>query len=260
MNDTLLLSVSDGVATITFNRPKQLNALDVTLAEAFEAAISDLLNTSGVSVVLLRGEGRAFMAGGDIRSFHVAEDVTAAAAAVIDPVHRALKELEASPVISIAAAQGPVAGAGMSIFLGADFGICSDDAVFEMAYSRLGTTADCGGSYALSRLVGLRRALQIALLSTPIKADEALQMGLVNRVVPVDNLTDASTALARQIASGPVVSHGRMKALLRKSFTNDFATQLDLEREGFLACTKTDDFREGLAAFFEKRKPEYSGR
>lgn len=258
MTDLVKLDVTDGVAVITFNRPEAMNTLDTAMAEAFEARVGELLADPSVRVMLMQGEGRSFMAGGDLVGFRDGADRPAVIRSVMDPVHRALVALEQSPVITLAAGQGPIAGGGMSIFLGADLGICTDTASFNMAYARIAVTPDCGGTYALARLVGLRRAMEIVLLSDTISAENALTMGLVNRVVPEDALRDEALKLAHRLAAGPRLAQGRIKGLLRQSLQTEFADQLDAEQAGFLACAAHPDFDEGLAAFFGKRKPDYS--
>lgn len=259
MTDLILLDVADGVATMTFNRPDQMNTLDIALAEAFERRVTEVLADPTVRVLQMQGAGRSFMAGGDLVSFRDAEDTAQVIRAVMDPVHRALKALDTAPVITLAVAQGPVAGGGMSIFLGADLGICADTASFNMAYARIATTPDCGGTWALPRLVGLRRAMELVLLSETVAADTALTLGLVNRVVPDADLSAEAAKIAGKLARGPAHAQGQIKALIRRSLQTEFAAQLDAEQAGFLSCAADPDFMEGLNAFFGKRKPDYSG-
>lgn len=260
MTDLVLLDVGGGVATLTFNRPEQMNTLDVAMAEAFEARVNEVLADASVRVVLMLGAGRSFMAGGDLVGFNAAEDPDPVIRAVMDPVHRGLKALAASPVITVAAGQGPIAGGGMSIFLGTDLAICADTASFNMAYARIAVTPDCGGTWALPRLVGLRRAMELVLLSETVSAENALTLGLVNRVVPEAALAEEGAKLAAKLAGGPVHAQGQIKALLRASLQTDYDAQLDAEQAGFLSCAANPDFKEGLSAFFGKRKPDYTGQ
>lgn len=259
MTDPVSLDIDGAVAKITFNRPDRLNALNRVTAEGFEAAVTTVLATKSVHVIVLRGAGRSFMAGGDLAEFKTAKDMGAAIRAVMDPVHRALVLLAASPVITICAAQGPIAGAGMSFVLGTDLAIGAEGMSLNMAYVRLGTNPDCGGTWALPRLVGLRRAIGLTLLSDTVSDHEALREGLINRLVAADDLDAEVDKVAARLAKGPAVAHGSIKLLLRQSMDNDLATQLDAEQAGFLGCAATDDFSEGLAAFFEKRKPVFTG-
>jgi 2-(1,2-epoxy-1,2-dihydrophenyl)acetyl-CoA isomerase len=188
------------------------------------------------------------------------EGRAAAIVDLIEPVHRALKLLAASPVVTLAALQGPIAGAGMSLALGTDLAIAGEGARFSMAYVRLGTTPDTGGTWALARLVGHRRAMEIALLNPVLTAGEALALGLVNRVVPDPDLAAEAEALARRLAAGPRAAQARTKALLRRAPDTSLADQLDAERDAFLDCAADPDFDEGLAAFRERRAPKFRSR
>ncbi|PHR52764.1 MAG: enoyl-CoA hydratase [Robiginitomaculum sp.] len=257
MNDCVRLEISDKIATITFNRPEQMNVLDERTAVAFEEAVSGALAQSETRVVLMRGAGQSFMAGGDLAYFQNAADKPAAAARVIDPVHRALKALCAAPAITIAAAQGAVAGGGMSIFMGADLGIATQSAHFNMAYARIAATPDCGGSWALPRLVGLRRAMALVLLSETLTAQRAHDLGIVTTVVPDHALDAEANKMAERLAAGPACAQGKIKALLRRAFETDYAAQLDSERADFFASAGNENFNEGLCAFLEKRRPQY---
>ena len=181
MSASVATSVAGRVAEISFTRPERLNALDLETAQAFDAASAAVLSTPDVRVVLIRGEGRSFMVGGDLAFLRNAEDRPAALRAVIDPTHAALKRLAAAPQITLAAIQGSVAGAGMSIALAADLCIAAEGTTLNYAYSRVAAPGDCGITWSLPRLAGYRRALEIALLSEPIGAAEALALGLVNR-------------------------------------------------------------------------------
>lgn len=246
------------IARIRFNRPAVLNAADRTLAAAFRDACRAVAADPGVRVVVLSGEGRAFMAGGDIAQFR--DDPQSVPATLIDPLHDGLRTLSGAPAIVIASLHGPVAGAGMSIALGCDLAIAAEGARFNMAYARLGASCDLGGSWHLPRLVGLRRALEIALLCDNIDAAQALQLGLVNRVVPAAALVDETQALAERLARGAPVAQGVIKRLMRESSGRDLAGQLDAERAGFSACIASADFSEAVAAFLDKRPAAFTGR
>jgi 2-(1,2-epoxy-1,2-dihydrophenyl)acetyl-CoA isomerase len=260
MSDAVIVTVAEGVAELRFNRPDRLNALDVELAQAFAAAVARVTADPAVRVIVISSEGRAFVAGGDLAHFRRAEDKVAAAGQLIDPIHAALKQLAAAPQIVIGSLKGAVAGGGMSLALGLDLLVAADDATFNLAYARVAASPDCGGSWALPRLVGYRRALEIALLSDTINAAEALRLGLVNRVVPRAELEAETAKLAARLASGPAVSSANIKALMRRSLDRTHAEQLDAEAVGFEACAATADFAEAVDAFFEKRRPRFIGR
>ena len=174
-------------------------------------------------------------------------------------MHQGLKRLTALNAPVIASLHGSVAGGSMSLALGCDLAIAADNTRFNLAYANVAANCDVGGSWALPRVVGLRRAMAIALLCETINADEALAMGLVNRVVPAAELTEATQALAQRLAYGPTLAYGRMKRLLRASFDNDLPTQLDHERDAFHASAGTQDFAEAMSAFFERRRPAFKG-
>jgi 2-(1,2-epoxy-1,2-dihydrophenyl)acetyl-CoA isomerase len=262
--DPVLLDRDDasGIARIRFNRPAVLNALDQAMAEALHAAVAGLAADPAVRCVVLSGEGRGFMAGGDISLFRAAgAGAPAAVARLIEPLHAALRLLAAMPAPVIASQHGPVAGAGMSIALAADLAIAAEDVRFVLGYLRLGASPDGGGSWSLPRLVGLRRAMGIALLDEPIDSRAALDLGLVNRVVPAAALEAETLALARRLAAGPTAAFGRTKALLRAAASGrGLDAQLDAERDAFVTGAATADFAEGVAAFLERRAPAFTGR
>lgn len=256
----LVLDAEGPIATITLNRPKQLNALDRAMAEGLEAAVETLAGKPDLRVIVLRGAGRGFMAGGDLGVIQRGLDEGAEHVdALMLPLHRALVRLAELPQPVIASLHGPVAGAGMSVAMAADLAIAADDAAFTLAYTRVGTSPDGSASWHLPRLVGLRRALEIALLADTIDAAEAQRLGLVNFVVPAAELQSQTAALANRLASGPTRAYGRIKTLLRDSLARDLPAQLDAEREAFHAGMATADFREGVAAFLAKRKPVFGG-
>lgn len=254
----LLFTRADGIARLRLNRPQQLNTIDSTLAQAFVAACREIAADPSVRVVVISGEGRGFGAGGDLSAMKTGGE--AAAAALIGPMHEAVKILVALDAPVLASLHGVVAGGSMSLAMACDLAIAADNTKFNLAYINIGTSSDLSSSWHLPRAVGLRKALEIALLSETVDAAEALRLGLVNRVVAADRLVEETEALAKKLASGPTRALGRMKRLMRASLQNDLATQLDLESTEFRASTHTHDFNEALAAFFDKRKPLFEGR
>ncbi|SFB35604.1 Enoyl-CoA hydratase [Collimonas sp. OK607] len=250
---------NDGaIARIVFNRPEALNAIDTTMASAFHDACLCISADPMIRVVVLSGAGRAFMAGGDIAQFR--DDPQSIPTTLIDPMHEGLMVLTSLKVPVVASLQGAVAGAGLSIALACDLAIAAEGTKFNFAYSNLATSCDLGASWSLPRLVGLRRALEIALLPEAINTVSALQIGLINQIVPADNLVDATDALAQRLASGPTVAYGMLKRLMRESLGNSLGTQLNAERASFSACATTSDFKEAVVAFLEKRPPTFKGR
>ncbi|GGF45720.1 enoyl-CoA hydratase [Azorhizobium oxalatiphilum] len=258
--DPVLLDVTGGIARIRFNRPHVLNALDEHAILAFKRAADTVAGQPGVRVVVLSGAGRAFLAGGDVARFHAAgEDAPNVVASLIGPFHEAILTLSKLKAPVIASVQGAVAGGGLSVALAADLLIAADDAKFSMAYSRIATSPDGGGTWHLPRIVGLRKAMELALLSENIDAQEALRLGIANKVVPLDQLADVTDKIAGALAAGPTAAYGRIKALLRASSTNSLAEQLQAEKESFVASAGTRDFAEGAAAFVGKRAPRFEG-
>lgn len=256
----LILEAGGPIATITLNRPAQLNALDIAMAEAFEAAVNQLAKQPDLRVIVLKGAGRGFMAGGDLGVIQRAlTEGPQIADQIMLPLHRGLIKLAELPQPVLASLHGPVAGAGMSVAMAADLAIASDDAKFTLAYARIGASPDGSGTWHLPRLVGLRKAMEIAMLADTIDAQEALRLGLVNQVVPAANLASATQALAERLANGPTQAYGKIKRLLRDSLDHTLPAQLAAEREAFHQSMKTTDFAEGIAAFLQKRSPRFNG-
>ena len=261
MSDAPLIVEADGpIATLTLNRPKALNALDIPMAEALESAVLALQQKPDLRVIVLKGAGRGFMAGGDLsviqRGLTEGPQVVDA---IMLPLHRTLARLAEMPQPVIASLHGPVAGAGMSVALAADLAIAADDAKFTLAYTRVGTSPDGSASWHLPRLVGLRKALEIALLADTIDAQEALRLNLINQVVPTADLATATQALAQRLATGPTQAYGRIKRLLRESADRDLPSQMNAEREAFHQSMRTRDFEIGINSFLTKTRPAFCG-
>ncbi len=252
----LLVTHEGAVTTLCFNRPERLNAIDVPMATALVEALTAI--TAETRCLVLAGAGRAFMAGGDVSAFHAAgSDAPAAVRAILEPMHQAVRLMAALPCPVLASVQGAAAGAGLSLALGADLVIAAEDARFTLAYTRIATVPDCGGTWHLPRALGLRRALGMALLQDSLDAQAALAAGLVNRVVPAAERAAQTAAIAAAIATGPAQSYAATKRLLRQAEAQPLQAQLDAEEAGFLSCAATADFREGVAAFIERRKPRF---
>ena len=257
-SNPLLVSREAGVVTLTFNRPAAMNALDVPTAHAFLAACKSLDGDAQVRAIVIRGVGKAFGVGGDLSELQKGDGFTPAG--LIDPLHEGIKLLAAINAPVIASLHGVVAGGSLSLSMACDLAIAAEGTRFNLAYANVAANCDVGGSWNLPRLVGLRNAMQIALLSETFDAAEALRLGLINRIVPADTLQEETQALANRLAAGPTLAYGRLKRLLRQSFETDLATQLDAERDNFTASSKTADFKEALVAFFAKRRPVFNGK
>ena len=265
MTDTVLYAQESGVVTLTLNRPKVLNAIDVTLREGLEAAVDRIESDSAVRAVVLRGAGGGFMAGGDIKYFTEITPLpprerTRRFEAFIHQVHPLIVRLQRLRPPLIASVHGPVAGFGMSLLMACDLAIAAEDSFYTLAYCHLGTSPDGGSTFFLPRALGMKRAMQAALLGERFDAKTALEWGLVNWVVPSAELAERTAALAKRLAAGPAHAYAGTKRLLARSLGSSLESQLQAEAESFAACAATEDFAEGVAAFIAKRPPQFSGR
>lgn len=256
-NSPVLLDFDGPICSIRFNRPQALNAIDTSLARDFLLACREVAARPDVRVLVLSGEGRGFMAGGDIAQFRDAPETVCAT--LIEPMNEALQLLASLDAAVLGSLHGPVAGAGLSMALACDLTIGADNCRFSFAYLALAASCDLGASWSLPRLVGQRRAMEIALLGEPVDAAGALQLGLLNRVVPADQLADATRALAGRLAQNAPLAQGQLKKLLRQSFERDMGQQMEAEKQAFGRCIASTDFREAVSAFLEKRPAKFSG-
>ena len=254
----LLLERHGAIATLRFNRPGALNAIDVPMATALRDAVRTLAQDDSVRCVVLCGAGKGFMAGGDLATLRA--DPVQGAKDLLAPLNEAVALLAQLNAPVIAQVHGVAAGAGLSLMLQADFVLAAEGTRLNLAYINLGTSCDVGASWALPRLVGLRNALEIALMGDTLTAPDALRLGLVNRVVPAQHLDTAADALIERIAHGPTLAYGAMKRLMRASFDRDLDTQLIAETAAFAGCAATQDMRAGIEAFYAKKPPVFEGR
>ena len=260
-----LLVTRDGpVATLTLNRPDALNALDFAMMDALVAATADVGADDSLRVVVIRGAGKHFMAGGDIRTFagELAKPPaqrTADFRRMITNVHVAIETLHRMPHPVIGQVQGAVAGFGLSLMNACDLVVAADNAYFASAYRAIALTPDGGGSWALPRIAGTRRAMEIMLLGERFDAQQALAWGIVNRLVPLTELEATVSAMAKTLAEGPVLATRNAKRLIRDSLARSLSEGLHAEAASFSACAGTPDFAEGIAAFLEKRPARFGG-
>lgn len=260
--DVPLLSDFDpttGIATLTFNRPHVLNALNLEMAEAFVTAVKDLTRLSGLRCVVLRGAGKAFMAGGDVASF--ADDPEGAGALLnklLDAMNPAVLTLRSLDAPVLAAVTGAAAGAGFSLVLAADRVIAREDAALVMAYGALATTPDCSGSHFMLRKLGYALSMDMMLTGRRLPLDEAMACHAVNEVVAETEFDSRVTAAAHQLASLPTSAIGQFKRLMESGPM--LAEQLERERAAFTACTATVDFRNATRGFVDKQRVVFVGR
>jgi 2-(1,2-epoxy-1,2-dihydrophenyl)acetyl-CoA isomerase len=261
MSERVVVSIEEVVAVIAFNRPQVLNALDDDMIRAFRAACDRVATDDAIRCVVLRGEGAAFLAGGDVAMFaaHV-QELPRLSLALARELHFGILALRRMSKPVVAGVHGAIAGAGVSIAAACDLVVAADDARFTAAYSAIGTSPDGGASYFLSRCLGPRRALEFLLLSEPLDAAGALQLGLVNRVVPAAELRAETERLARQLACGPTRAYAETKRLVDEAADAPLEKQLEAEAHAFSRCAASEDMREGVAAFVARRRPDFKGR
>jgi 2-(1,2-epoxy-1,2-dihydrophenyl)acetyl-CoA isomerase len=255
---TLRLDVHDRVGHLTLSRPTAANTVNLLLAQELETAVERLSERDDVGVVLLQGEGRMFCGGGDLKAFAEEPDLAEHLEAVTRHLHAALLQLSQLDAIVVAAVQGAAAGAGLGLVGAADLVVAARTASFVMAYTRIGLTPDGSSSWYLTRVLGLRRALELTLTNRVLTADEALEWGLVNRVVADDELDTSVLQLAKELADGPGGALARAKRLLLTAGQNDLADQLLLETATLSESARTADAAEGIAAFLEKRGARFT--
>jgi 2-(1,2-epoxy-1,2-dihydrophenyl)acetyl-CoA isomerase len=257
--EAILVRKAGPVATVTMNRPEALNFLDPIMAQEIERALADLEKDEEVRAVVVTGAGRAFCAGGDVK-FMKQEWPVYDLVVRMERVTGFIKAMLDLPKPIIASVNGPAVGAGCNIALAADLVLASEKATFCQVFTRIGLIPDCGGIYLLPRRVGMTKAKELILTARTIEAGEAERIGLVNRVVPAEALEEETRKLAAELASGPTMAVGIAKRLLNQSYESDFETILRAENSNQVLLRKAEDHREGVRAFFEKRKPEFKGK
>ena len=260
--ETIQLEMRGSVGLITLNRPDSLNALTGEMAQEFQEAVAEAREKSTRAIVVT-GAGRAFCAGGDLREMQRFAEQEGRIEAFFDEPLRLLNDcirlIRNTPVPFIAAVNGVAAGGGCSLALACDLVVAGEGARFSQAFIRIGLSPDCGATYILPRLVGLKRATELLFTGDMVSAQRAAEMGMINAVVPDVELMDQAFALAERLAQAPTAAIGQIKKLLEASGTNDLTSQLELERKGQIQSGRTKDFKEGVAAFIEKRPPKFTG-
>lgn len=256
---------SDGIAWVTLNEPEVRNALSPELRAQFVERIPSLEFDESVRCVVIRGAGSHFMAGGDIRIMRQrlqmeTKERSRTIVSGLHDIHHAIFALRRMPKPVIASVQGAAAGFGLSLVAATDLAIAADDAVFTLAYCHIGASPDGGSSYFLGRTLGMKQQMELAFLGDRFGAEKAKELGIVNFVTPVANLAAETDKLARRLAAGPTKAYANAKALFNASGHLSMETQLQMEASMIANSMATDDHREGVNAFLDKRKPNFSGR
>lgn len=258
--ETISISKQEGIATIILNRPDKLNAICPELVTDLINAIDEIGRDDEVRSVLLTGAGRAFCAGGDVASLLSSTD---------NPIELMENSRQGAQIITgmrtmpkpwVAAVNGPAIGAGCNLALGCDIIIAARNASFSQAFVNLGLHPDTGGVYLLTRLVGTARACELIFTGKMIGADDAEKIGLINQVVPEDQLENTARKMALHLATGPSKAIGMAKTTIYQGMTMDMASVLEAEVRAASLSIATEDAKEGIKAILEKRKPEFKGR
>lgn len=260
--ETILFDIDQNVATITLNRPEARNGLTIRMTEELAHALTRCRADPNARAVIVKGAGRGFCAGGDVKAFgeSLRTDPLTPMRTLAMHLHAGVAEMRRMEKPVIAQVHGVAAGAGMSLTLACDLTIAAQSAQFIIAYVKVGLSPDGSSTYFLPRLVGPKKALEIFYTGDPVDADEALRLGLVNRVVPDGELEKETQALAQRLAQGPTLALARAKDLVYRSLSESLEAQLENERELLGLSTLSEDFHEGVQAFIQKREPKFRGR
>ncbi|MFA3783489.1 enoyl-CoA hydratase-related protein [Melioribacteraceae bacterium 4301-Me] len=256
----ITVEIKENVSVIKLNRPEVLNSINKHMAKEIQDALIEAKGSKEIRAVLLTGEGRAFCAGQDLAEAVPLEGNPADIGEIIrdsyNPIIKLIRETE-KPIVC--AVNGVAAGAGVNITLACDIVLASDSASFIQAFSKIGLIPDSGGTFFLPRIAGVQRASAMTMLADKITAAEALNFGLVYKIFPDDKLFDEAFLIAKKLSQMPTKALGLIKRALNKSLTNNLEEQLALEEKLQIEASKTDDYKEGVKAFLEKRTPKFKG-
>lgn len=253
-SDLIVVKRDGAVAHVAINRPAKFNALNIELSRCLTRELLKLEFDADVRAIALTGNGRAFVAGADVQEFQgPVPSRLRAIAEVNDTFHELIRTIGRIDPPVIAGIHGAVAGGGVGVVLAADLVVAAEGTKLVPAYLKLGATPDAGTTWHTVRLMGRKRAYEWFMTGRPMEMSEALDLGLVNRVVPPEMLKAEVESLARMASDGPAVANGNLKKLLLSAGSLDFEAQLDAERRSFLQCAKGEEFEAGITAFFSKK-------
>jgi 2-(1,2-epoxy-1,2-dihydrophenyl)acetyl-CoA isomerase len=260
VSETVRIVRDGAVATLSLNRPAALNAMNGEMMRALKAGTEALASDDAIRAVVVRGEGPAFLAGGDVKLFHQhIADLPELIQAAGPDLNAAIVALRTMPKPVLASVHGVVAGAGISLMLAADLALAADDTRFNLAYAKIGVSPDGGSTAFLPRVVGEKKAMELALLAETFDAATAESLGIINRVVPAAELSARTAELAARLAAGPTRAYAEAKVLIYAG-DRPLAEQLAAEIAAFARCAASVDAAEGIAAFVEKRAPNFRGQ
>jgi 2-(1,2-epoxy-1,2-dihydrophenyl)acetyl-CoA isomerase len=258
MNDLVLIQQYEYILQITLNRPDAYNALNLDMMKLLGEALSSAAVNNSIKGVFITGNGKAFCAGGDLKWIsQQTEDAGSVLYRLAPQFHLSVTEIRRMKKPVVAAINGIAAGGGFSLALACDFRVMAQSAILRQAYTSSGLSIDGGGSFALPRLVGLARAMEIMAFDQPVSSRQALEWGLVTKVVPDQDLLSESLAMLNALAKTSLHSFGWSKKLMTDSFNATLETQLEWERQGISDCGAHPDGQEGIRAFVEKRRPSF---
>ena len=257
--DTLTLDIRDNTAYITLNRPERLNSFDMKLGKELYTVLKDINLNNKIIAVVIRGTGKGFCGGGDVKEMHLAENKPQFLRDLTKAIHKCVIEMKTMEKPVIAAVNGAAFGAGLSLALACDIILSVKEAKFGTAFIGIGLAPGCGTQF-FTKVTGYQKACEYILTSKTFSADTAKELGIVNRVVDSDKLDETVEEFLIKFRRLPPIAVGKAKMLINKSLDNDMITHLELESKTASESAATEDFKEGVTAFVEKRKPEFKGK
>ncbi len=258
-NENVIFENREGIALITLNMPERLNALSIGLTGDLLKILNKIEDSGDIRAVVITGSGNGFCAGGDLREFAKEDNKIEYLRDLIDILNLCVVSIRRMAQPVIAAVSGAASGAGMSLVLTCDLAVADETSLFNMAYVKIGVSPDGGGSLVLAKTLGLKKATDLIFSGRMLSAKEALNMGIVNQVVPAGEALNRALAMAEDLAKGPSLAFAASKRLINSALFSELETHLEKEKRTFLELGKTKDFSEGLEAFLEKRRPLFKG-